>query len=364
MYQGKTVAVVVPCYNEETQIAGVIATMPDFVDRIVVVNDGSRDKTLEVVKGIVDAGCKSGLHLPPIEEKTSDSPYDYADRMLAEKREAEMKFYPKHTIYNNTDHDRVVLIDQENSRKGGALSNGYRWCRERGIDCVATMDGDGQMDPGELEKLVAPVAAEGVDFVKGNRLAHPAAEFVIPKKRHFGNSMLSIMTKVASGYWSVSDSQTGYIVMSRHAIESIPIHKIYRDYGCPNDIMVKLNIAGCTIREITIKPVYNVGEKSTMQISKVAPKIFFLLVRDFFQRLWQKYFVKSFHPLFLFYVLGIVCFIVDFVLLIIMIVFWASPGLVVRMSLYVSFLLAMVFMVQSFGFAMFMDIQDNQKLQK
>ena len=105
------------------------------------------------------------------------------------------------------------------------------------------MDGDGQMDPNELEKICSPVIEEGVDYVKGNRLIHESAWVIIPKIRFFGNSILSIFTKIASGYWHVSDTQTGYTALSNHGLNSIPLYKIYKRYGMPNDMLIKLNIA-------------------------------------------------------------------------------------------------------------------------
>ena len=140
-----------------------------------------------------------------------------------------------------------------------------------------------------------------IDYVKGNRLIHRSSWFVIPKIRYFGNSLLSVLTKIASGYWHISDTQTGYTAISKSALNSIHLHKIYKSYGVPNDILVKLNIAFCTIREVEIKPIYSIGENSKMKIYKVIPCISWLLFRSFFKRLWVKYLFRDFHPLFLLY---------------------------------------------------------------
>lgn len=366
MYKGKTVAVVVPAYNEESQIGRVIDTLPDFVDRIIVVNDGSVDATSQVVRAYIDMNC-TGTIIPKVAvdmDACAQDVYRYAEYLHAKERQEDIKYYAPHTIYNDNDSDKIVLIDEENSGKGAAIANGYRWCREHAIDCVATMDGDGQMNPRELERVISPIICEGIDFVKTNRLRHPMAESVIPRKRHWGNSILSILTKIASGYWRAGDSQTGYIAMSAHAIESFPLHTIYRSYGCPNDIMVKLNIANCTMREIVVEPVYNVGEQSKMKIYKVIPRLSFLLIRLFFHRLNKKYFQQDFHPLWIFYMLGFLLLIAVLAMLVYAIVLLCMPDRVVTESVFTSLLLGIVFMVQSFGFAMFMDIQDNDRLQK
>ena len=163
------------------------------------------------------------------------------------------------------------------------------------------MAGDGQMDPGELKSICLPVVEQNVDYVKGNRLIHRSSALVIPKIRFLGNSILSILTKVASGYWHVSDTQTGYTAISNKALNSIRLYDIYKSYGMPNDMLVKLNIAFCSLKEIEIKPVYNIGEKSKMKVMKVIPTVSWLLLKGFFKRLWTKYLFRDFHPLFILY---------------------------------------------------------------
>ena len=153
----------------------------------------------------------------------------------------------------------------------------------------------------KIRSICLPVIKEEVDYVKGNRLIHGSANFVIPKTRFFGNSVLSLVTKIASGYWRISDTQTGFTAISLNALKSIRLYEIYKRYGMPNDMLVKLNMAYCTIREVPIKPVYRIGEKSKMKLYKVAPKISFLLIKSFFKRIWIKYFLKDFHPLFILY---------------------------------------------------------------
>jgi hypothetical protein len=143
------------------------------------------------------------------------------------------------------------------------------------------MAGDGQMDPAELEGICTPVIQDGIDYVKGNRLIHRSAWLVIPRVRFFGNSILSILTKLASGYWRVSDTQTGFTAISLKALNAVKLHKIYRSYGMPNDMLVKLNIAQCTLKEVEIKPIYRVGEQSKMKIFKVIPRVSLLLIRCF-----------------------------------------------------------------------------------
>jgi len=363
MLNGKKVAVVVPAYNEETQIGIVIDTMPDFVDRIIIVNDGSTDSTEAVVKDYISKQEKSKTIIALPDEAFERTIFNRALEAVKELREEEVKFFPKHAIYNDNETDRIVLINQENSRVGGAIATGYKWARDRMVDCTAVMAGDAQMDPDELESICMPVITGEADYVKGNRLIHKSARMLIPKKRFFGNSVLSALTKVASGYWRVSDTQTGYTAISHSALESIEIHKIYRDYGMPNDMLVKLNMSYCTVKEIPIKPVYNVGEQSKMRIGKVIPKISWLLLKSFIKRLWGKYFLSDFHPLFLFYNLAFLLGLIN-VYFFIEIVNAFARNMPISVGTYLGFVLLSISSLQSLFFGMFMDIQDNAKLEK
>jgi hypothetical protein len=225
------------------------------------------------------------------------------------------------------------------------------------------MAGDGQMDPDELESICLPVLEENIDYVKGNRLIHRSAPYVIPKIRYWGNSLLSMLTKIASGYWHISDTQTGFTAISLQALRSIQLHKIYPKYGMPNDLLVKLNMAYCTVKEVGIKPVYDVGEKSKMKLWKVIPRISKLLIKLFFIRLWKKYFFRDFHPLFLLYNLAFALTLANlpFVFRLIRDV---ALGRKITYQLLIVFIFLAISTFQALFFAMWMDIQDNERLYK
>lgn len=365
MLKGKTVAVVVPAYNEETQIGMVIESMPDFVDRIIIINDCSKDKTAEVVKQHIQKQAGKGPYIAFPDNTIKETPYNRANLIAREKEESEAHLYPAIEVFNTSpEQDRIILINhKQNSGKGAGIVTGYKFSRDWGFDCTAAMDGDGQMDPAELESICLPIVDEGIDYVKGNRLIHRSAWLIIPKLRFFGNSILSILTKLASGYWRVSDTQTGYAAISKKAINSFQIHTIYRKYGYPNDILVKLNIALCTIREVEIKPVYNVGEQSKMRITKVIPTVSWLLLKSFFKRLWVKYLFRDFHPLFLLYNAGFLLLILSLPLGIkVLNRLLVGPPLNPVTVLGFGFLV--ITGIQFLLFAMWMDIQDNERLQK
>jgi glycosyltransferase involved in cell wall biosynthesis len=261
MYKNKSVAVVVTAHNEEKLIVKVLETLPHWVDKVLVVDDCSDDKTVEIVKR-----------------------------------------------YMKVDNRVELIRHADNRGVGGAIQSGYRACLEKNMDIAVVMNGDAQMHPDDLPHIVDPVAAGLADYSKGNRLFHGEAWELIPRHRYIGNAVLSLMTKIASGYWQVADSQCGFTAMSLRALKCINIDKIFRRYGVPNDILVKLNIENMRVVDVPIRPVYGVGEKSGIRLYKVIPDISFLLFKSFFSRMFGKYVIRDFHPLVFFYVMGLIAF--------------------------------------------------------
>lgn len=363
MLNNKTIAVVIPAYNEEKQIELVLSSIPEFVDRIVVVNDGSKDNTSGIVQNIIDADKTNYQHESIGKKIIKENLYNRVDVLLQERlgKEAEL-FHPSELYNTSPDTSRIILINHSfNGGVGAAVANGYQWCRDNEIDCVAKVDGDGQMDPSELEAICKPVVENGVDYVKGNRLIYPGAHLIIPKVRYFGNSVLSILTKLASGYWHISDTQTAFTALSLKALKLLKLYDLYPSYGYPNDILVKLNINFCSIAEVPIKPVYEIGEKSKMKIFKVIPRISMILVKGFFKRIFQKYLLKSFHPLFILYHLGflLITLSVPFGIKLFGKVITSTPANPITA---IGFLFLFISGFQALLFAMWMDIQDNERL--
>lgn len=314
MYREKRIGVVVPAYNEETLISRTVTTMPDFVDHIIVVDDLSRDRTAEVVAG------------------------------LAEK------------------DPRITLIRHERNRGvGGAISTGYVWCRDHDVDIAVVMAGDAQMDPADLPALLDPVVEDRVDYAKGNRLVTGEAWQKIPRVRYLGNSALTFLTKIASGYWHVTDSQTGYTALNRKALKMLPLENIYPRYGMPNDFLVTLNIYNMRVMDVPVNPVYRIGEKSGIKLHTIVFSLSGLLMRLFLRRMVQKYIIRDFHPLVLFYLFGFVLFLVDIPLIVRMIALWAMNGKIPPINaLTVVFVSLLAF--QSMLFAMLFDMESNREL--
>jgi glycosyltransferase involved in cell wall biosynthesis len=257
MIDGRRVAVVVPAFDEEALVADTISGIPDFVDRIVVVDDASRDATAERARATGD---------PRVE----------------------------------------VVSHEQNGGVGAAIVTGYKQALTERMDVTVVMAGDNQMDPAELETIAGPVLRDEVDYAKANRLISGRAWELIPRSRYLGNAVLSLLTKIASGYWHVADSQAGYTAISLDTLESLDLDRVYTRYGFPNDLLVHLNVINARVRDIPSRPIYNVGEKSGIKIRKVVPRISWLLVKGFFWRMREKYVIRDFHPLVFFYLLGIV----------------------------------------------------------
>ena len=223
------------------------------------------------------------------------------------------------------------------------------------------MAGDNQMDPAELEHLVQPVARGEVDYAKANRLFTGEAWRVIPRHRYIGNAILSLLTKIASGYWHVADSQSGYTAISREMLAQLDVDRIYRGYGFPNDMLVHLNVWNARVRDIPARPVYGVGERSGIKIRRVVPRISWLLLKGFLWRLREKYVIRDFHPLVFFYTLGFVMTLVGLALGIVETAL-RFAGNAVSVGTVVLVALLLIAGSQFTLFAMWFDMESNKDL--
>jgi glycosyltransferase involved in cell wall biosynthesis len=312
MFEGKRVGVVVPAFDEEALIAATLAGIPQIADRILVVDDASTDRTSECALGTGDA--------------------------------------------------RVEVVRHE--RRGGvgaAILTGYRRMLEDGVDVVVVMNGDNQMDPDDFPTLVEPVARGEVDYAKANRLFTGQAWELIPRTRFFGNAILSMLTKVASGYWHVADSQSGYTAISREMLGQLDLDRVYTNYGFPNDMLVHLNVWNARVRDFPSRPIYGVGEQSKMRYRHVVPRIAWLLLRGFFWRLWEKYVKRDFHPLVFFYLLGFVATLAG-VLLGLVVLGYRIAGSSIAVGTVVLVALLVLSGSQFTLFAMWFDMESNKDL--
>ncbi len=254
------------------------------------------------------------------------------------------------------------MIEQpKNQGVGAAITTGYRRAVEIGIDVVAVMAGDGQMDPNDLTLIIDPVITGKADYSKGNRLFTGEAWSKTPHVRYLGNAFLSMLTKIASGYWHVADSQSGYTAISRTALLALDLDRLYPSYGYPNDLLIQLNVRNFRVADVPVHPRYGIGERSSMNVLKVIPTVSFLLWRGFINRLLAKYVIKDFHPLVFFYFFGIVFLIVGTLLgLLESILKIFTGGIAVATIVLVAMLL--IGGLQFLLFAMWFDMEYNKTL--
>jgi glycosyltransferase involved in cell wall biosynthesis len=272
MYKDKSVGVVVTAYDEDAFVGRVIETVPSFVDRIYAVDDASPDDCWEVI------------------QRTAERINDAAE--------------PERAIADGGDGRRVVPIRHEENRGyGGAVKTGYERAVGDGLDVVAVMNGDGQMDPAILERIVDPVATGEADYAKGNRLLTPEDRASMSTFRFVGNAMLTGLSKFAAGYWTISDPQNGYTAISREAIETLDFEAITDEYGFLNHLLTHLNVNEFRVADVPMTAVYG-DETSSIGYSSFIQFVSMLLLRSFLWRLKTRYVVRTFHPAVVFYGAG------------------------------------------------------------
>ena len=314
MIEGKNVAVVIPAYDEEQLLPATLSGISEWVDRIYVVDDASGDGTA--------ARASEAAEQDP----------------------------------------RITVVTRErNGGVGAAIVTGYRQALEDGADVAVVMNADSQMDPDDLHHLVEPVARGEVDYAKTNRLFTGQAWQLIPHSRYLGNAVLSLWTKIASGYWHIADAQSGYTAIGRPMLELLDLDNLYPRYGFPNDMLVHLNVWNAKVRDVPSRPIYGVGERSGIRLRKVIPAISWLLFKGFWWRMWQKYVIRDFHPLVFFYVFGLISLLLGLALGIYQVVlkivgYDATVGVVVLVALLLLF--GLLFSL----FAMWFDMETNKDL--
>ena len=271
MYEGNTVGVVIPAYNEEEFIGDVLKSIPSYVDRIYAIDDASTDDTWDEIQQ--HAEWLNG-----------------GETVIAsgETREEE-------TV--------IPIQHNENQGVGGAIKTGYVRAMEDRIDIAVVVAGDGQMDSRDIERIIQPIVRGKADYVKGNRLLSSQARGEMPAFRFVGNAILTLLTKIASGYWTIDDPQNGYTAISLRALETVDIEDMYEFYGYCNDLLVKLNANEMRVSDVPVRVRYK-NETSHINYSSYIPRVSGMLLRNHLWRLKQRYVVNEFHPLVFLYALG------------------------------------------------------------
>ncbi|MHC3437103.1 glycosyltransferase family 2 protein [Natrialbaceae archaeon A-gly3] len=278
MYEGHSIGVVVPAYNEAGLVGGVIETMPPYVDRVYVVDDRSTDGTWREILRYTDRRERATVADDEIDERTG-------------------------TVADGGTSRVVPIRHDRNRGVGAAIKTGYGRARSDRMDVTAVMAGDGQMDPAQLDRLLDPIVSGRAAYAKGDRL-RGRDRSSMSSWRLFGNGLLSFLTKVSSGYWRMMDPQNGYTAISLEALEAIDVEGLYDEYGFANDLLVVLNTHGFTVADVSMPAVYG-EETSHIQYHSFVPGLSWLLCKRFCRRLYVRYLLEDFHPLAFMYGLGV-----------------------------------------------------------
>lgn len=274
MYKGSTVGVVIPAYNEEGFIGEVIDSLPEFVDQAFVIDDCSTDNTWAEIKEYVDAEVQqAGVTADSTEQAVIA---DGAGATISESQ-------------SFLDRRIVPVRHQTNGGRGAAVQTGYELALMSDMDVVAVLDGDGQMDPDILDTILDPVVDGDADYAKGNRLISRRHCVQMSNWRLFGNVVLTVLTKIASGHWNMRDPQNGYTAISTTALEQLSLNDLFDDYGFLNDILIHLDAHGMTIQDVPMEALYG-DESSGIRYGSFIPQLSMLLLSGFLWRLQRKYF--------------------------------------------------------------------------
>ena len=240
MYKGLRVAVVVPAYNEADHLPSTLATIPTYVDHVLVVDDGSVDETSSV------AAC----HARPGVE---------------------------------------VLRHLQNRGVGAAVATGYRRALLLNSDVAVVMAGDGQMDPADVPSLIEPIVDGRADYVKGNRFAHREVWQTMPRLRLVGNVVLSLLTRITAGYPRMFDSQCGFTAATRRALLSIDLDGLFPRYGYPNDLLARLWVGRVRVQDVPVRTIYGRTWRSGISLRTAIYPVLFVALRALPWRLWARW---------------------------------------------------------------------------
>jgi glycosyltransferase involved in cell wall biosynthesis len=261
MYRKKRISLVIPAHNEEKLIRPTLEHVPELIDRIYVIDDGSTDNMVQVVR----------------------------ECMQKDKR--------------------IKLIQHEkNLGCGQGVITGYKASLAEGYDIAVVVGGDYQMPLDQVTNLLDPIIAGQADYAKGCRFLEDSGSFKnMPKLRLVANMIISALTKIASGYYKIIDVVDGYTAITRRAIELVNWDKAWKGYGYPMDFLIRLNERGLRVVDVPRRAIYLPGERqSQIKGVRYALRVSPMLVRGFFRRILYKYIVRDFHPLAFFYLIGLI----------------------------------------------------------
>lgn len=254
------IAVVIPAYNVERKIEGVLKSLPSFMRHIIVVDDASSDRTNEIAQQVA----------------SSDS--------------------------------RIILIKhQTNQGVGGAMITGFNKALELKPQIVVKIDGDGQMPLEHLTDILLPLIKGEADYTKGNRFYELEQLRQMPFPRLLGNGILGFVVRFVSGYWNIYDPTNGYVAINSEILKRLEFNQLDRRYFFETSMLINLNLMKAKVVDIPIPAVYR-NEQSSLRIGSIIMRFPWLLIKGFLRRLWFRHLLSEFTIVGLFFVLGSLLF--------------------------------------------------------
>ncbi|MEM7542499.1 MAG: glycosyltransferase family 2 protein [Pseudomonadota bacterium] len=239
------IALVIPCYRESEHVLGVLDSIPEDVATIFCVDDGCPDATGRL-----------------IEEENSD------------------------------DRVRVIYHDQ-NKGVGAAMRSGYRAALAEGADIIVKIDGDGQMDPHDIDRFVQPLREGLADYTKGNRFFRLENTASMPRARLLGNIGLSFASKLSTGYWQCFDPNNGYTAIDSRVLALLPLDDIDDRFFFESDMLFRLNTLRAVVMDVPMQAKYG-AEESSLSLRRAVPLFLFRHSVNFAKRIFYNYFLRGF----------------------------------------------------------------------
>lgn len=265
MYKKMKIAVVIPCYNEEKLIEKTIKTLPEFIDYIIAVNDASKDNTLAILNTMAKSNQKIS-----------------------------------------------VLDNGVNGGVGYSLKQGFHHAlKNTDAEAIGIVSGDAQCDPAYIEPMLHVFTDHTCDYIKGNRFFQRGALSAMPRYRRVGNIFISLLTKFSTGYYSISDTTMGFGFLRRSILEQVNFDLVKNRYDYENSMLVALSIAGARLKDFPVPAIYG-DETSTINFWPTVGRVLRTIWIGFWQRIYYKYILFSFHPIALFLCSGILLSLIGF----------------------------------------------------
>lgn len=240
------IAVVIPCYKVRNHILDVLLAIGNEVSHIYIVDDACPENSGEYVE-------------------------------------------------KNTKDPRIkVIYHEKNKGVGGAVITGYKEAISDGAEIVVKLDGDGQMNPDFIPKLVIPIETGEADYSKGNRFFDVEKLLIMPRMRLIGNSFLSLINKMVNGYWNIIDPTNGFTAIHVNVLKLLPLNKIDNRYFFESDMLFRLSVLRAVVKDIPISPVYG-NEKSNLKIGTVLWEFPMKYVNRFLKRFFYCYLLRDFN---------------------------------------------------------------------